>query len=143
MVDASVPDSVKTVRVNFIENRARYVNPQLSPQLTYKLRQKIIGQTRLTQVNNDNAHYEISGSVTDYSVSTSAISGQQTTNNRLSVTIHIILLKRLENKTDEFDVTRSFEFDARQTLTQAETALKDEMIRNLVEEIFNRIFSNW
>ncbi|TBR18128.1 MAG: hypothetical protein EPO57_08225 [Chitinophagaceae bacterium] len=143
MVDASVPDSVKTVRVNFIENRARYVNPQLSPQLTDKLRQKIIGQTRLTQVNNDNAHYEISGSVTDYSVSTSAISGQQTTNNRLSVTIHIILLKRLENKTDEFDVTRSFEFDARQTLTQAETALKDEMIRNLVEEIFNRIFSNW
>lgn len=143
MVDASVPDSVKTVRVNFIENRARYVNPQLSPQLTDKLRQKIIGQTRLTQVNNDNAHYEISGSVTDYSVSTSAISGQQTTNNRLSVTIHIILLKRLENKTDEFDVTRSFEFDARQTLTQAETTLKDEMIRNLVEEIFNRIFSNW
>ena len=67
--DASVPDSIKTVKVNFIENRASYINPQLSPRLTDKVRQKIVAQTRLTQTNN-NADWEISGVITQYSFTT-------------------------------------------------------------------------
>ena len=51
--DASVPDSIKTVKVNFIANRASYINPQISPRLTDKVRQKIVAQTRLTQTNNN------------------------------------------------------------------------------------------
>ena len=66
--DVSIPDSIKTVKINFIENKARYVNPRLSPTLTDKLRQKIVGQTRLTQTNSDNADWEISGYISDYSV---------------------------------------------------------------------------
>src|SRR5689334_6916221 len=69
----TLPDSIKTVRVNFIENRANYVNPQLSPTLTEKLKQKIINQTRLTQTNGDDAHYDIKGSINDYSWSTVGI----------------------------------------------------------------------
>ena len=74
--DVSIPPEVKTVKVNFIENKARYINPQLSPRLTDKLRQKIINQTRLSQVSGE-ADYEISGQITDYSVSTSGISNQR------------------------------------------------------------------
>src|SRR5215203_2492780 len=66
---ASVPDSIKTIKVNFIENKARYVNPQLGPRLTDRVKQKINNQTRLTQTNGDNAHYEISAYISDYSVS--------------------------------------------------------------------------
>ena len=55
---ASVPDSIKTVRVNFIENKARYINPQLSPRLTDRVKQKITNQTKLTPTNSDNVHYE-------------------------------------------------------------------------------------
>src|SRR5678809_461818 len=93
--DVSIPDSIKTVKVNFIENKARYVNPRLSPTLTDRLRQKIVGQTRLTQTNGDNADWEISGYVSDYSVSTSGISQQQTSINRLNVSVHITLLLSL------------------------------------------------
>ncbi len=53
--DVSIPPDVKTMRIAYIENRARYVNPQLSPQLTDKLKQKINNQTRLTQVEGDDA----------------------------------------------------------------------------------------
>jgi len=141
--DISIDDSIKTVRVNHIENRAGYVNPQLSPQLTDKLRQKIVNQTRLTQVNNENAHFDISGTVREYIVSTSAISGQQTATNRLTVGVHITLRNQLKNTTQDFDISRSFEFAATLTLPQAEAGLIDEMIRNLVDEIFNRIFSTW
>lgn len=141
--EATVPDSIKTVKVLYIENKARYINPQLSPRLSDKLRQKIISQTRLTQTNNDNVDWEISGTITDYSFSTSAISNQQVVNNRLTVTVHIILNDRKADKTTEYDVTRNFEFKGDLSFQQAENQLGDEMIRTLTDEIFNRLFSNW
>ncbi len=140
---ASVPDSIKTVKVNFLENKARYINPQLSPRLTDRVKQKITNQTKLTPTNGDNAHYEISGYISDYSVTTSGISNQQTVNNRLTVGVHISLNNHLAGKTDEYDVSRSFEFSANSSLQAAEAALLDEIIRGLTDDIFNRIFSNW
>jgi len=120
-----------------------YRNPQLSPKLTDKVRQKITGQTKLTQTNNDNADWEISGDITDYSVTTSGISNQQEATNRLTVSVHITLFKRKEDKTEEFDISRNYDFAANQSLQQAEAKLTEEMIRTLTDEIFNRIFSNW
>ena len=141
--DVSIPDSIKTIRINFIENKARYINPQLSPQLTDRIKQKINNQTRLTQKNGDDVHYEISGTITDYSVTTSGISNQQTQTNRLTVGVHITVNNHLGDKTDEYDVSRSFEFPASSSLQAAEAGLMDEMVRSLTDDIFNRIFSNW
>src|SRR5690242_16923920 len=70
----TIPDSVKTVRVQLFGNQAPYINPQLSPTLTDKVKQKIVNQTRLKPTNSDNAHYDISGYVSDYSVSTVGVS---------------------------------------------------------------------
>lgn len=143
----TIPDSIKTVRVNFIENRAPYVNPQLSPTLTDRLKQKITSQTRLSSTTNDNANWDISGSITDYSVSTSGVTNTngraQSSLNRLTVSVHIILNNQLSSQVQEFDISRSFDFDSNKSLQQAEAGLLDEMIRNLTDEIFNRIFSNW
>ena len=142
--DASIDPAVKTIKLGFIENRARYVNPQLSPKLNDKWQLKIAGQTKLTRVTSDDAHYVISGTITNYDASqTVGISNQQASTNRLTVTIHIVFRNTLSNKTEEFDVSRSFDFDANLTLTQAETRLLDEMVRSLTDDMFNRIFSNW
>ena len=142
--DVSIPDSIKTVKVNFIENKARYVNPRLSPTLTDRLRQKIVSQTRLTQTNSDNADWEISGYVNDYSVSTSGISQQQSTINRLNVSVHITLTNRKGgNEQKEYDVSHSFDFSASLTLQAAETQLADRIVRDMTDEIFNHIFSDW
>lgn len=141
--DVSIPDSIKTVKVNFIENRAPLVNPQLSQRLTERVRQKIVNQTKLSQTNNDNADWEVSGFITQYSLSTSAISAQREATNRLTVGLHITLSDRKADKTQEYDISRSFEFAATQTLQQAEATLNDDMIRTLTDEIFNKLFSNW
>ncbi|HEY8399084.1 MAG TPA: LptE family protein [Flavihumibacter sp.] len=142
--DVSIPPEVKTVRIQYIENKARYVNPLLSPQLTDKLRQKVMSQTRLTQVQGEDAHYDISGTITDYSVSTAGISNQQAASNRLNITVQIQFRNRLdETKNFEASVTRNFDFNAQLTLDQAQNQLMDEILRNLSDEIFNRIFSNW
>lgn len=141
--EATVPDSIKTVKVIQFENKARYVNVQLSPRLTDRLRQKIVGQTKLSQTNSDNADWEITGTITDYSFSTSAISGQREATNRLTATVHVTVNKRKEDKTDNYDVSRSVEFSASKSLQEAETEKGDELIRSLVDEIFNSIFSKW
>jgi hypothetical protein len=140
----SIPKEVKTFRVSYIENRARYINPQLSPQLTDKLRQKIINQTRLNGVQTEDAHYDIGGQVTGYNVTTSGISNQQAAVQRLSVTVHINFRNNLDpTKNFEADVSRNFDFAASLTLTQAEAQLNETIIKNVVDEVFNRIFSNW
>lgn len=146
LADVSIPANIKTVRIQYIDNKARYINPQLSPAFTDKLRQKIVGQTKLTQVNNENADYDISGWISQYEVSTSAISAQKVSTNRLTVGVHLILVDRPNSSTKpprDIDVSRSFEFSATLSLAQAEAQLKDEIIRNLTDEVFNRIFSDW
>ncbi len=142
--DVSIPPEVKTVRVNYIENKASYVNPQLSPQLTDRLRQKINNQTRLTMISGDDADYEINGEVRSYNVSTAGISQQQAATNRLMVTVHIVFQNRLNEKDDfEADISRNFDFNANLSLQQAEAQQIDDILKNLTDEIFNRIFSNW
>jgi hypothetical protein len=149
--DVSIPPNIKTFQVDLIGNTARYVNPQLSPQITDKLRQKIVNQTRLSPVQ-EGAHYEISGTITSYDVSTSGISpnnqGQQTASiSRLTVGIKIVLKNSVDPndpKTNfEASVSRNFDFDANLSLSQAEPQLNETIIKNMVDEVFNRLFSNW
>lgn len=147
--DVSIPPEIKTVKVNYFENKARIVNPQLSQKLSDKLKQKVIGQTRLSQTNSDEADYDLSGYISDYTVSTSGITtgadgrGQSSTN-RLNVSVHLIFKNRKdETKNFEADVSTNIDFSAQQSLAQAESSLTDDLVKNLVDQIFNRVFSNW
>jgi len=139
-----IPQEVKTFRVNYLENKAQYVNTQLSPQLTEKLKQKIINTTRLRQTNDNDAHYDISGYVSQYYTSTVGITSNNASGNRLTVGFHLVFKNTQDEKKNfEADLTRTFDFPATQSLSQAESALNNDIVRNLVDEIFNKIFSNW
>ncbi len=133
----------KTIKIGFIENRAPIINTQLAPKLNDKLQQKIVSQTKLTRTNNDDAHYQLSGFISTYNVTTTAISSTQAATNRLNIGVHMVVKNTLENKTDEFDVSRNFDFSANLSIDQAYVQLQDEILRNLTDEIFNHIFSNW
>lgn len=141
--DVSIPADVKTVRIAFIENKARYINPQLSPQLTDAFQQKVNNYTKLTRTNNDEADYLINSYVSSYNVSTSGISNGQTANNRLTVGVHVTFINTKIPETKEFDISRDFEFSATLSLPQAEAQLLPDIIRNVSDEMFNRVFSNW
>jgi hypothetical protein len=141
--DISIPPEIKTIKINFIENRATYVNPQLSPQLTDRLQQKVVQQTKLNRTNEEDADWVVSGYISEYRVTTSGISQQQASTNRLSVGVKITLKDNVNNKTANYDINKAFEFSATQSLQQAEQALAEDIIRGLSEDIFNRLFSNW
>jgi outer membrane lipopolysaccharide assembly protein LptE/RlpB len=139
-----IPPDVKTFRVNFLENKARFVNPLLSPQLTENLKQKIRSNTRLTQVNADSANYDISGYVSDYTVSTSGISGDQANTNLLTVSFHLVFKNNLDlSKNFEADISSGYNFSASQNIAQVEPTLTPDIVKNTVDGIFNKIFSNW
>jgi outer membrane lipopolysaccharide assembly protein LptE/RlpB len=139
-----LPPEVKTFRVNLLGNQAPYVDPQLAPQLTEALKQKIISNTRLRQTNEDDAHYDINGYISNYAVSTTGISGSTAAQNRLTVTFHIIFKNTLDNtKNMEADVTSNFDFSANSSLADAATTLNPQIISNMVDQIYNKIFSNW
>jgi Lipopolysaccharide-assembly len=139
-----IPEEVKTFRVNPLSNKAQYVNVQLAPQLTEKLKQKIINTTRLRQTNSDDAHYDINGSVTQYYTSTTGISGNNASLNRLNISFHLVFKNVLDEKKNfETDVSTYVDFPATQSLSQAEAGNTPKIIGNIVDAIFNKIFSNW
>src|ERR1700710_1171540 len=69
--DASIPPEIKTIKLGFFENKARYINPQLAPQLNTNLQAKLVSQTGRQPSTHDDADYVISGYISDYSVTTS------------------------------------------------------------------------
>ena len=142
--DVSIDYSkIKTAKVGFIDNKARYINPQLSPKLTDAIKQKISNYTKLTLVNSDDASYIITGYITRYDVSLAAISNNQSAANRLTVAAAITVVNTVDNKTDNFTVSKDFDFSAALSLQQAENTLLTDIINQLTDQIFSHIFSNW
>ena len=146
--DVSIPPEVKSIHLGFIENRARYVDPQLSPQLTDKFKQKISSQTKLTQIQTENADYDVTAYVSEYNITTAGVSNQTASINRLTVTVHLELKNRLNEQklgTPDFetDISRNFDFPAGQSYTDAEVNLLPHIIQQLTDDMFNRLFSNW
>ncbi len=141
---APIPVEIKNFRVQPLGNKAQYINPQLSLQLTEKLRQKVINTTRLRQVNEDDADYDISGYISQYSTTTVSIQNGQSGSNRLTVGFHVVFKNRLDATKDfESDVTYNKDFDSGLSLTDAESKYTEEIVKNLTDLIFNKIFSNW
>jgi len=82
--------------------------------------------------------------LSDYSETTTGISGQSASTNRLNVTFHLIFKNNLDHTKDmETDVTSNYDFSAQLTLPQAESQLGDQIVKNVTDAIFNKIFSNW
>lgn len=138
-----IPPDIRTVRLGPVEKNSPLDNIQLRQRIADRLRQKIVGQTRLNQTNSDSADWDIRISLDQYSPSTSAISNQQAVTNRLTVALHVTRNQRKDDNVKDYDVSRSFEFSANLSLQQAENSLMDEMTRTLTDEIFNKLFSDW
>lgn len=143
---ASIEPGAKTVNVRFIDNRAPIVNPQLSQNLTERLRNKVQSQTKLVQMNEEGADYEFKGAVTGYSFSNAAVTNvDQAATSRLTVTVNITFVKRIGDKkgyTQSF--TRSSDFPASQLPSQVENGLlENNILPQIVDDIFNKAFANW
>lgn len=134
-----------SINIRTLENRARNVVPTLSPALTSKIRSRILSQTGLAPVNTEDADYDISGDITQYSVSVTGVQNTQTASqNRLTISIQITFKNRLDEKANFTETFSRFaDFSATQTLQSVETRLIDDIGEQLANDIFNKAFVNW
>jgi len=142
---ASIDPGAKTVNVHFIENKAPYVNPTLSQQLTDGLKQKITSQGGLAQVNSDEADYVFTGAITGYSTSTVAATDvENAATARLTITVSITFKSKPNPKNDfTQSFSRSADFNASQSLNEVQSQLTTDIDKQLIDDIFNRAFVNW
>lgn len=135
----------KTINIHYIDNNARTIVPSLSSTLTEKVRQKILSQSSLSQVNNDKTDYDLSGSITSYDVTVAAVNNAESSSkNRLTITVSIDFKNKVNEKANFVSsFTRFADFDPSQNLQNVETKLIAEIADQLADDIFNKAFVNW
>ncbi len=141
----SIQADVKTITINFFEYKALKVNPTLANSMTESLKDKFRKMTRLEQVDID-GDLEITGSITGYDVRAMAVTANEVAaQNRLTVTVKIDFTNR-KYPEDDFQ-GKSFssyaDYDSTQSLDAVESALCDEIIEKICEDVFNATVANW
>ncbi len=134
----------KTISFENFPIKAPLVYSPLAVNFNDALQAKYASQTRLSQVRTD-GDLQISGAITGYSLSPQAVkSDAYAAETRLTIKIKVKFVNK-NNSTENFE--REFsayrDFDATQLLTDVQDDLCNEMIEQLVEEIFNATVANW
>ena len=141
---ASIPPDAKTISIQNFPNYATLVNPQLSQVLTDGLRNAFASQTSLNLVDYD-GDLDIKGEITNYTMQPTAITGNdQAAMNRLTITIKVVFVNTKDpNANFEQSFTRYKEFSAQLNFSSIENSLVEEIVNELIDDVFNKSVVNW
>ena len=141
---ADIHPDVKTISISYFQNKATQVQPILSQKFTDALQDQFIQQTslNLTQFNGD---LQFEGYISDYQVTPISISSNDQANqNRLSIKVFVRFINLIEiDKSFEKKFNRFADFDSNIELSNIEEELMDEIISELINDIFNSAVVNW
>lgn len=137
-------ETTKTISFEYIPIKAAMVYAPLAVNFNDELQAKYANQTKLEQVRSD-GDLQISGAITGYTLTPQAVKKDAyAAETRLTVKIKIKFVNK-NNKTENFDKEFSAyrDFDATQMITDVQDGLCDEIIKEIVEQIFNATVANW
>ena len=141
---ARIPEAAKTFSVAYFPNNAPMVSPSLSTTLTEALKDKFSRQTKL-QLVEEGGDFAFEGEITGYASTTASVSSDNyVLLNRLTITVKV----RFTNKiVPEQSFNQNFsaftEYDSSQLLTDIQQSLDEEIVKQLVTDIFQAAASNW
>ena len=141
---ASISNEVKSVSINPFENIASLAPPVLSNTLTEALKDKFSSETNLTPLNSD-GDLIFSGRITNYSINPIAIQADETASkNRLSIAVKVKFVNIIDEESN-YDKTfsRYADYESSQDFTSIEESLSEEIVSQLIDDIFNEAFTNW
>ncbi|MBX3101699.1 MAG: LptE family protein [Bacteroidetes bacterium] len=129
--------------VQRLENAASLVVPTLAQDLTERLRDKFLQQTRLNLLDRD-ADLQFSGSIVRYDIAPLTVqSGDQASQNRMTLTVKVKFVHKIKPEDSwEEDFSNFVDFPASQN-AQAESLYLPELVDKIVQDIFNKTLSNW
>ena len=134
----------KTIQIADFPIRSAYVWGPMGPLFNNSLKDEYASHTKLTQVKR-NGDLKIEGEITKYeqrnkSVTSEGASAQV----ELSMTVNV---RFTNNKNHEEDFEQQFtaqrQFDSRLQLNAVQEGLVQEMVKDIVEQIFNATVANW
>ena len=136
--------TTKTISFEAFPIKAPLVYAPLAVNFNDELTGKFASQTRLEQVRQD-GDLQISGAITGYSLSPQAVKADAyAAQTRLTIKVKVKFVNK-KNPSEDFEQEFSAyrDFDATRLLTDVQDELCNEMIKELVEQIFNATVANW
>ena len=136
--------TTKTISFEAFPIKAPLVYAPLAVNFDDELTGKFASQTRLEQVRQD-GDLQISGAITGYSLSPQAVKADAyAAQTRLTIKVKVKFVNK-KNPSEDFEQEFSAyrDFDATRLLTDVQDELCNEMIKELVEQIFNATVANW
>lgn len=141
----SIAPDVKSITVNYIDNRALLVNPALSNLLTEELIDKYRKLTSLELVDQ-NGDLEVGGEITGYDIRATAVTADEVAaQNRLTITVKVYYVnnKHPEENFESKSFSAYEDYDSTQSLDAVESSLCQTIVEKIVEDIFNATVANW
>ncbi len=141
---ATIPPEAKTVSVEYFGNQSSIAGPHVPQRFTEKLRDVLQSQTNLSLVPKS-GDLQFSGYIVDYIISPVAIQGSDNAaQNRLTISVYVKYSNPYDpSKSFEQNFTRFSDYDGTKNISEVESALLNEIFRQLTEDIFNKAFNNW
>jgi hypothetical protein len=141
---ASISPEVKSISIQYFQNRASLVQPGLSQYITDALIDKCKAQTNLGLTNGlGDVNFE--GEITDYNTRPLTVAADaQAATNRFTISVKVKFTNAIEpNLSFEQSFSRYEDYSSNLDLNQVEKELSEKIIAMLVEDIFNKAFVNW
>ncbi len=141
---ASIPEAAKTFSVAYFPNNAPMVSPTLSATLTEALKDKFSRQTKLQQVD-ENGDFAFEGEIVGYTSATASVSSDNyAVLNRLTIRVKV----RFTNVIDpDNSFNREFsafaDYESTKLLTEVQSELDEQIVEEIVTDIFQAAASNW
>lgn len=134
----------KTIELAEFPIRSSYVWGPMGPMFNNQLKDEFASHTRLIQVKR-NGDLKIEGEITQYSQRNKSVSSEgYSAQTELSMTVNV---RFTNNKNHAEDFERQFtstkSYDTTQSLNAVQEELVTQMVKDLVEQIFNATVANW
>ncbi len=141
---ASIPSEAKTVSVAYFKTKATNAPSLLNQVITEGLKDLFLAETslNLTEYSGD---LNFSGEIIKYQIKPIAIQANETASqNRLTITIKVKYENNFfEEQNFESTFSRYRDFDSSKNLEDVEDLLIEEIMSELMEDVFNKAFVNW
>lgn len=141
---ASIPEAAKTFSVAYFPNNAPMVSPTLSTMLTESLKDKFSRQTKL-QLVEEGGDFAFEGEITGYSSTTASVSSDNYAQlNRLTITVRVEFTNVVELQNSFVQSFSQFaDYDSQQLLTDIQSELDQQIVDQIVTDIFMAAAANW
>ena len=141
---ASIPANAKTVSVKYFTSETSNSPAVLNQIITEGLKDIFLTQSSL-QLAEYEGDLIFSGKITTYQVKPIAIQANENAGkNRLTIGIKVNYNNSFDSKQNfESNFNRYRDFNSAENLSDVEDILIEEIIKELIEDVFNKAFVNW